>query len=260
MKKSFLIILSLVILSFSACNKDDGTTSLVVRLTDSPGDYEKVNIDLLSVQIHTSAGDQADGWQTLDSNPGVYDLLTLTNGVESVIADDNYPSGRISQLRLVLGDNNSVVVDDMEYPLTVPSGSESGLKVLINADLVEGIAYSVLIDFDAAKSVIKTGAAEKYILKPVIKAITEAQDGAVKGTVLPAELGVAVYAISGEDTLSTSYAIENNSDFFLGGLADGSYTISFDPGDLSGYQGVVMENISVSVGEVTDLGETVLVQ
>jgi len=137
---------------------------------------------------------------------------------------------------------------------------KSGLKILIQADLIEGIAYSVLIDFDAAKSVVETGAAEKYILKPVIKAITEAQDGAVKGTVLPAELGVAVYAIQGEDTLSTSYAIENNADYFLGGLADGSYTISYDPGELSGYQGVVKENVSVSVGSVTDLGETVLVQ
>ena len=259
MKRTFLVILGLAALSFSSCNNDEATTSFIVRLTDSPGDYEKVNIDLLSVQIHTNEGDQDDGWQTLDSNPGIYDLLTLTNGVESVIADDTYPSGRVSQLRLVLGENNSVVVDGIEYPLSVPSGSESGLKVLINADLEEGIAYSVLIDFDAAKSVIETGA-QAYILKPVIKAITEAQDGAIKGTVLPAELGVAVYAISGEDTLSTSYAIENNPDFFLGGLLDGTYTISFDPGDLSGYQGVVIEDVSVSIGSVTDLRETILRQ
>jgi hypothetical protein len=260
MKNLLFVLLSLAAFTLASCNKEEGTTSMVVRLTDSPGDYEKVNIDLLSVQIHTNTGDQDDGWQTMDSNPGIYDLLTLTNGVESVIADDTYPTGRISQLRLILGDNNSVVVDGIEYPLKVPSGSESGLKVQIHADLVEGIDYSVLIDFDAAKSVVETGASDKYILKPVIKAITEALDGAVKGTVLPAELGVAVYAISGTDTLSTSYAIENNSDFFLGGLADGSYTISFDPGDLSGYQGIVMENVSVTLGEVNDLGETVLIQ
>jgi hypothetical protein len=260
MKRSILLIAGLAMILFTSCNKDEATTSFVVRLTDSPGDYEAVNIDIQSVQIHVNEGDQSDGWITLDSNPGIYDLLTLTNGVETVIASDEYPTGKVSQVRLVLGDNNSVTVDGETFALTVPSGSESGLKVLINADLIEGITYSVLLDFDAAKSVVSAGSLDKYLLKPVIKAITEAQDGAVIGTVIPAELGVAVYALQGEDTLGTSYAVEGNTDFFLGGLLDGSYTISFDPGDSSGYQGVIMENISVSIGNVTDLGEIELVQ
>ena len=254
------IIAGLVTLFFISCNKDETTTSFVVRLTDSPGDYEAVNIDLQAIELHVSTGEQSSGWTTLDTNTGVYDLLSLTNGVETVIASDQYPTGRVSQIRLVLGNNNSVVVDGQSFPLTIPSGSESGLKILINADLVEGISYSVLLDFDAAKSVVATGASEKYLLKPVIKAVTEAQDGAVKGSVIPAELGVAVYALQGEDTLSTSYAIEGNADFFLGGLADGSYTISFDPGELSGYQGIIIENVSVTVGNVNDLGEIGLVR
>jgi len=255
-----LIIAGLVTLFCMSCNKDETTTSFVVRLTDSPGDYEAVNIDLQAIEIHVSTGEQSSGWTTLDTNTGIYDLLALTNGVETVIASDQYPTGRVSQIRLVLGESNSVVIDGQSFPLKIPSGSESGLKILINADLVEGISYSVLLDFDAAKSVVATGASEKYILKPVIKAVTEAQDGAVKGSVIPAELGVAVYALQGEDTLSTSYAIEGNADFFLGGLADGSYTISFDPGELSGFQGIIIENVSVTVGNVNDLGEIELVQ
>jgi hypothetical protein len=260
MKKSIFILAGLVTLFFTACNNDEATTSFVVRLTDSPGDYEAVYIDIQSVEVHASTGEQTSGWTTLNSNPGVYDLLTLTNGVETVIADDVYPAGRVSQLRLVLGDNNSVVVDGETFPLTIPSGSESGLKLLINADLVEGITYSVLLDFDAARSVVSAGNSQLYLLKPVIKTITEAQDGAIKGSVVPAELSVAVYAIAGEDTLSTSYAVEGNSDFFLGGLADGTYNVSFDPGELSGFQGVVIDNVSVSVGNVTELGETELTQ
>lgn len=254
------IIAGLITLFFISCNKDETTTTFVVRLTDSPGDYEEVNIDLQAIELHVSTGEQSSGWTTLNTNTGVYDLLSLTNGVETVIASDQYPTGRVSQIRLVLGENNSVVVDGQSFPLKIPSGSESGLKILINADLVEGISYSVLLDFDAAKSVVATGSSEKYLLKPVIKAVTEAQDGAVKGSVIPAELGVAVYALQGEDTLSTSYAIEGNADFFLGGLADGSYTISFDPGELSGYQGIIIENVSVTVGNVNDLGEIELVQ
>ena len=255
MKKIFLLAASISILMFTACSNNEGTTSFVVRLTDSPGDYEEVNIDIQAVEVHSDI----DGWTTLNTNIDIYDLLTLTDGVETVIAGDDLPAGRISQLRLILGDNNTVVVDGGEFPLTIPSGSESGLKLQINADLEEGITYSVLLDFDAAKSIVNTGSG-KYILKPVIKTITEAQDGAIQGSVLPVELSVAVYAISGDDTLSTSYAAEGNADFFLGGLADGSYTVSIDPGDLSGYNGIDIENVEVTIGNVTDTGETVLIQ
>lgn len=260
MKKQLLFTLLAGLLFTFSCSTKEESGTLIIRLTDSPGDYESVFIDLRAVEVHASTGNQESGWTTLETNAGVYDLLELTNGVESVIANDTYPSGRISQLRLLLGENNSVVIDGETYPLTVPSGSQSGLKLQINEDLAEGITYSILLDFDAAKSVVSAGASNRYILKPVIKTITEAQDGAVKGTVIPMDLGVAVYAISGEDTISTSYAVEGNSDFFLGGLADGSYTISFDPGDLSDFTGKVVENVSVTVGEVTDLGETELVQ
>jgi hypothetical protein len=127
----------------------------------------------------------------------------------------------------------------------------------LQADLVEGITYSVLIDFDAAKSVVATGSG-KYNLKPVIKAVTEAQDGAIKGVILPAEESVAVYALQGEDTVSTSYAVENNSDYFLGGLPTGSYTVSFDPGELSAYQVLMIEAVDVTVGEVTTLDDVTL--
>ena len=259
MKKAILFSLLGGLFFLAACNKDEGTTSLTVRLTDSPGDYEKVNIDLLSVQVHVNA--QADdndaGWVTLDSNPGVYDLLELTDGVSTVIADDQYPTGRISQMRLVLGDNNSVVVDGEEFALDVPSSSQSGLKILLQADLIEGIAYAVLIDFDAAKSVVATGSG-KYNLKPVIKAVTEAQDGAIQGVILPAEESVAVYALQGEDTVSASYAVINNSDYFLGGLPTGTYNVSYDPGDSSTYAGQVIENVDVVVGEVTTLEQVTL--
>lgn len=250
----------LLLLLATACNnKEEGTTPFVVRLTDSPGDYEKVNIDIKEIQVHVNEGEQQEGWITLDANTGIYDLLMLTDGAEAVLVNQDYPAGRLSQLRLILGEENSVVIDSVEYSLKVPSGSESGLKLLIHADLLEGINYSVLLDFDAAKSVIKNGAGN-YILKPTIKTITEALDGAVAGTVIPDSLNVAVFALSGSDTVSTSYAVKGNADFFLGGLADGDYTISFDPGELSGFQGKVFENVTVSVGNITDLGETELVQ
>jgi hypothetical protein len=52
------------------------------------------------------------------------------------------------------------------YPLVIPSGSESGLKIKMQKTLNGGIDYLTL-DFDAALSVHQE--ASGYKLRPVIK-------------------------------------------------------------------------------------------
>lgn len=252
--------LFLLLVSFFAfsCSKNSNEGRIVVRLTDSPGDYDAVNIDLVGVQIHRFGGNQESGWIDLDVNAGIYNLLDLTGGVETVIADSKIPAGDITQMRLVLGENNSVEIDGQEIELKTPSAQQSGLKLLIDETLLEGITYSVLLDFDAAKSIVKAGASGIYNLKPVIRTVTEARDGAIEGTVLPAEENVAVYAIIGEDTLGTSYATENSSAFFIGGLEEGTYILAFDPGDLSTYDKKSITDVQVTLGVINNVGETTL--
>ncbi|MGB3090332.1 MAG: DUF4382 domain-containing protein, partial [Chitinophagaceae bacterium] len=67
----------------------------------------------------------------------------------------------------VLGANNTIKVAGITYPLTIPSGSESGLKIKVNKRL-NGSLDSLLIDFDAALSIHQTGVGT-YQLKPVLK-------------------------------------------------------------------------------------------
>lgn len=248
-----LSLLCLVLLVMASCADDEGKARIVVRLTDSPGDYEAVNVDIQDVQVNAS-DDGESGWRSLPNvNKGVYNLLDLTNGTETVLTSAEYPTGRINQIRIVLGNENSVVIDGDSYALETPSAQQSGLKLLLNADLTNGITYAILLDFDAALSIVTTGNG-KYILKPVVKVVSEALDGAIEGKVLPAELNIAVFAISGTDTLGTSYIPAGISDFFLGGLPSGSYTVSFDPGELSNYDGQTLENTAVTVGSVTNVG------
>ena len=242
-----LFIVPLLFL-FSAC-QDEEKAKLVIRLTDSPGDYQKVNIDIEKIEVHGEGG-----WVSLPNvNNGVYNLLDFTDGKETVLTSTEYPAGRISQIRLILGSGNSVEIDDETYPLETPSAEQSGLKLQLNAELTPGITYAILLDFDAAKSIVTTGNG-KFILKPHMKVVSEAQDGAIEGKVIPSELNVAVFAISGEDTLGTSYAPPGTADFFIGGLPAGVYKVSCDPGDLSGYQKVTKENVAVSLGEITSAG------
>lgn len=247
MRNLTLLFLSATLI-FSSCNNDERSIRRIqVRLTDAPGDYEAVNIDLQRMEAHASGGSQQSGWFELNTNSGIYNLLDFTNGLDTLIADDDLPEGRISQIRLVLGNNNTVVVDGVTHELTIPSGSQSGLKLNVHERFLEGITYKVLLDFDAAKSVVESGTSGRYHLKPVIRTITEAQDGAIKGVVTPADAMPAVMAIQNEDTIST-YAGENG-EFLLMAVPEGAYRVLVQPG--KEYTSQTIESVSVLNGQVT---------
>ncbi|MDQ3071701.1 MAG: DUF4382 domain-containing protein [Bacteroidota bacterium] len=245
MKTRIFIFLSCISLAvFFACQKN-ASYPIQVRMTDAPGDYDEVNIDLQSVEVHT----EEDGWVTLNTNKGIYDLTNLTNGTDVMIADDELPSGKISQVRLVLGTNNTLKVDSITYDLETPSAQQSGLKLQVHDDLEEGITYTLLLDFDAAKSIVERGNGT-YALKPVIRVITQATSGAIKGMVDPAASGPAVYAVSGTDSFST-YP-DASGYFMIKGLAAGTYSVVFRPSAPLAEKTVT--GVGVTIGNVTDIG------
>jgi len=235
-----------------SCSEDQKNARLEIRLTDAPGDYDEVNIDIQGVQVHS---DNGDGWKSLEITPGVYNLLELTNGLDTLLGAIELPAGRISQVRLLLGSNNTLKVNDEVVALTTPSAQQSGLKLNVHADLVEGITYTILLDFDAARSIVKAGASNKYILKPVIRAITEATSGAIKGEISNPEAKPAVYAIIADDTLGTTFA-NSEGKFLIKGLQPGTYTVSFSPA--TGYAIEDKTGVSVTLGNVTNLGEIIV--
>lgn len=206
-------------------------------------------MDIKGIEINS--GDQDNGWVALKSiRPGVYDLLKLTGGLDTLLASEELPAGRISQIRLLLGENNSVKTNGQVYPLKTPSAQQSGLKLKVNATLTEGITYTILLDFDAARSVVSAGNSGGYNLKPVIRSIAEAQSGAIKGSVAPALAAPAVYAIAGTDTVSTAYA-DATGNFLLRGVKPGTYQVVIQPKEAYGEK--TLENVAVTLGNVTTL-------
>lgn len=155
--------------SFTACQKEKaGTSQMKIRMVDAPGDFQEVNVELLGVEIHTNT----QGWVSLPTNQGVYDLLTLQDSVSAVLVNGgNFPSGQVSQLRLILGSNNYVVVDDTIHPLATPSAQQSGLKINLNYTFDPNEQYELLFDFDASQSIVTEGNGG-YSLKPVIKVLS----------------------------------------------------------------------------------------
>lgn len=254
MKRKHLIPLMLgCLVWFSACDSENtGSAKMEVRMTDSPGDYEEVNVDVQSVQVHKEADGDESGWITLDEiNPGIYNLLDFANGKDTLLASSTLPAGKISQIRLILGQNNSLKLKDGTVtPLVTPSGQQSGVKLEINANLESDVTYVLLLDFDAAKSVVARGNGA-YNLKPVVRTITHAVAGGIKGSVTPAEYKPGVYVISAANDTIGGFANESG-DFLIKGVPAGTYTVKFYTEDDAHNE--TIENVSVTQNQIKDLG------
>ncbi len=245
----FITLALITALLFSGCKDDESSsgekTLYQIHLTDLPANYDAVYIDIQEVQVHTDA----NGWETLSTQAGIYDLLKLTNGIDTLVASDSLPVGVVSQIRFILGPNNSVVVDSVSYPLSTPSAEQSGLKLQVHQELVAGITYSILIDFDASRSIHQTGNGT-YKLKPVLRTITQGIDGAIKGDLDPDGVAATVLAISGTDTFGTT--VDSLGMFLIQGLAAGTYDVQIIPDTI--YNQQTITGVSVTAGTVTDVG------
>lgn len=251
MRLTKLLIMSVIIGGLAlvaGCRKDSnsGNGTLQVRMTDAPGAYDAVNIDVVGAEVHSDA----QGWITLNNvHTGVYNLLDLTNGTDTIIATADIPSGTISQLRLILGSNNSVVIDGASHPMTVPSGSESGLKINIHDEVQTGETTTVLLDFNAGASVVAQGNGD-YHLKPVIHAVVSTQaTGSISGVIAPAVFA-NIYVVSGSDTLGTTAGL--GGQFLIQAVPTGSYSLVVEP--IFPYTQVVIPGVSVSAAQTTDVG------
>ena len=152
-------------LLFVSCQPEARMSTMNIHLTDAPVDYDEVNIDLKQVQVQFA--DDTSGWQNMETVAGMYDLLQLQNGVDTLIAKGTFPQNTVHQLRLILGNDNNIVVDGDTYPLTVPSGAESGLKIKVHKKLNKNLE-DLIVDFDAGLSIHQDGTGD-YKLRPVLR-------------------------------------------------------------------------------------------
>lgn len=243
----------IVAVIFTSCKNDKSSTvtRMNVKITDAPGAYDALYLNIKEIQVITS-----EGKSTLEVAEKPFDILDFRMGKDTLLASEDIPSGRLQEIRLVLNDTgNKVVVDGQTYDLTTPSGQSSGVKLKVQDDLIGGVAYTMTLDFDAAKSIVKTGSG-KYILKPVIRAIPQAVSGAIAGVITPSASNADVYAIIGLDTVGAK--ADTSGKFFFPGLEEGSYKVNIVP--VSPYITKSIEGVVVAKGSVKDLGTIVISQ
>ncbi len=246
-------------LAATACDKDDdnnvteGKATMRMHLTDAPAAYDAVYVDVQEIEVHSDNG----GWVTLTNiKPGIYNLLDFRNGLDTLIAVGEVPSGKISQIRLILGPNNSVVENGITHSLKTPSAQQSGLKLNVNYTLQPGLVYEFWLDFDASRSIVAKGNGD-FNLKPVIKVFTKNTTGSIEGFVDPSASSPVVIAYNTAGDTATAFA-NSNGYFLLGGLSPSSYTVDFDP--IAPYNFKQVTGVAVTVGNVTDMGTIIITQ
>lgn len=252
--KKFNIILSVFVLGlvFVSCKKDENKPyyPYAIRMTDVPGPYDAVYIDLQGVEITGGGGETV----ITNVHTGIYNLLDYSNGIDTLIASGTLNDANVSQIRLILGPNNSVVINNVSYPLSTPSADQTGLKLQVHQTLQAGVLYSVLLDFDANKSIVELGNGN-YKLKPVIRTIEAAISGAIRGKISPA--GTLAFATAtSASNLSYTASVNANGDFLLMGIPAGTYTVTVTPS--LPLIPVTQTNISVTTGGTTSLSTFII--
>lgn len=247
----FANLLAILILGCSTFNSSEKGAGFSVKLVDAPGDYKKVLVDVQAIEVVLNGKTR----RLPVIEPGVYNLLELTGGVSAKLVETVLPAGRLSQMKLVLGEENKVVKTNGEYvELFKPKDQQDGLTVKIQQDMESNILYDFILDFNVERSIVPSKNGENLLLRPVIRTTLEAQGGGVTGVVNPGGISCLVSATIDEDTEVAAYTAEDTGVFYLYGVPEGSYTMSITPNTTSGLSPVKVKNIVVKSGKILDLG------
>jgi uncharacterized protein DUF4382/carboxypeptidase family protein len=230
--------------------------SLSLLMSDAPpnlGNVTAVNVTVTKVEVHPGDGTETTdpatdtNWKTVWQGSQTYNLLSLANVADLsklplIVNRGSLSAGHYDSLRMTIDDGKSdangptITVNGQTQPLTVPSGSQSGLKSK-KFDIASSQDTVLLLDFDVAKSVLQTGSGT-YMLKPVIELAPATLTASVTGEVVdstgaPMSALVNVKDASGAvvgssiTTVTGTASAPSATDgvFAVHGLPSGSYTV-----------------------------------
>jgi len=259
--------------SSSSSDSSSGTGSLSLAIVDAPiHDAQAVTVNFIGAVVKPEEGPALEfnfcedpddpamnppivqEGECTDSDPHVerIDLLKQTAGASALLLDDvEVPAGKVNWVRLVLADEaGEIVLSTGTFPLTVPSGNQTGLKLNRGFMVPENEDTKIYIDFDVRKSIVEVHSSvpPSYKLKPTLR-LVQGNYGAIVGevdaTLMDATcLGGSIYIFAGAGTTpddidrdegdpvtSTPVKLDGLSDtgfsYHVDFLIPGDYTLAF---------------------------------
>ncbi len=268
-----------VTMIMTACNKNTSATSgaagqqnLSLYLTDGPGFFDEVYLNILSVKVlvDTSANtrvhdstnwdrmganenvrDTSFVWEDLNITPGVYDILQLRNGADTLLAASGIAAGSIRVIKIQLGTKNSLVKDSVTYPLSLPVSANNYILIKLQGNECDEYSPKKLrlwLDFDVQRSIYADG--NHFILRPVFHFFTVSTTASLTGNVTPmaAQPVITVY-----NSTDTAYALpDKQGNFKVRGLKEGTYSVYFNASN--GYIDTTINNVIVKAPNITSVG------
>jgi hypothetical protein len=267
------IVAVLIVLS---CNKNNssgsnpnipqGKSQVSLYMMDAPIQLDSVFIDVrqITMEVDTASkesdaddpGQWSDSWcgrgrgpsnksviwDTLSITPGVYNLLALRNGTDTLLGSSLMTTGKILKIRITLGNDNKIFTDSTtSYPLEV-FGPKPYFTINVSRTDVATVTnneFKIWLDFNLARSIIFWNG--EFLLDPYIVVFNDQMMAKVEGTVLPHGASSLVTAINGTDTL---YAVP-----FWGGqyefrnVPTGTWSLTFK--GFNGFQDTTISNVTV---------------
>ena len=192
-----LAALACLALPLAACGGGSSNSSATLNLgiTDGPVDSASaVVVSFTGVELQPSGGGKA---VTFNFNtPQTIDLLNEQNGNEaSLLNGASVPAGNYDWIRLMLNvasngtvANSYIEINGAQYPLVVPSGAQTGLKLVQGFTMTANQVANFTIDFMLQQSITappgqSSGGTQDYFLKPALRLINNVQAGTISGTV-----------------------------------------------------------------------------
>lgn len=197
--------------------------ALSLNITDAPIDEaDAVAVAFTGVAVKPAAGSEIE----IDfSSTKVIDLLALQGDASQALLEDySLPAGQYNWIRLAVDESASYVeINGAQYPLTVPSGAESGLKLNRTFDVASQDDQGFTIDFDLRKSVHQSGNGV-YRLRPTLRIVDDSERGHISGTIAAAlvdgnadcldaagEIGATIYVFEGAAATPTDINIDGST-------------------------------------------------
>jgi hypothetical protein len=228
----------------------DGEGSLTISVTDAPVDgASNVFVEFTGIELKPRDGERF----SIDfAQPKRIDLLALQGGERAPLLDDEpVPAGEYNWMRLKVNaefdsilDSYIVLSDGSGEELRVPSGSQSGLKLVRGFTVAAGGATDFTIDFDLRKSVVDPNGQPGYFLKPVLRLVDNLEVGTVRGTVASSLVnanactadevtgaGRAVYVYMGADMTPEDMSSSGTSSAGDQPLTSAAVVLNIDTGD-----------------------------
>ncbi len=173
--------------------------ALSLSLIDAnDGSYQAVYVTVDTVSVHKE-DDAEESWTEVATPRKTVNLLELVGGVREELGLANLATGHYTQLRLLIGEaaDNGINILSQSHPfanyvidtentvheLKVPSGEESGEKIVQGFDISTNETTELILDFDASESVVIAGNSGQYLLKPTIQVLLEEEAAIVSGTI-----------------------------------------------------------------------------